>query len=187
MQKQQKNMLEQMLVIIDQLPESIYNLVKPKIDMNKVKNIAIFMAILYIASALFNYIQSYSMTTVSNRFANNLRKRISVKINKLPLKYFDTHETGDVLSRVTNDVDTIAHNLNNSLAILVSSITLFIGSIFMMFVTNWIMALTAILSSVIGFVLMFLILGKSQKYFNQQQEELGNVNGYIEEIKYKSI
>ena len=173
---------EQMLVIIEQLPESIYNLIKPQIDMNKVKNIAIFMATLYILSALFNYIQSYSMTTVSNKFANNLRKKISVKINRLPLKYFDTHETGDVLSRVTNDVDTIAHNLNNSLAILVSSITLFIGSILMMFVTNWIMALTAILSSIIGFVLMFSILGKSQKYFNQQQEELGNVNGYIEEM-----
>lgn len=173
---------EQALSMIDQLPESIYSLVKPSIDMDTVKSIAIVMAILYIASALFNYIQSYSMTTVSNRFANDLRKRISIKINKLPLKYFDTHETGDVLSRVTNDVDTIAQNLNNSLAILVSSITLFIGSIFMMFATNWIMAITAILSSVLGFVLMFAILGKSQKYFNQQQVELGNVNGYIEEM-----
>ncbi len=172
----------QLLILIDQLPPTIYGLVKPRIDMDKIKSIAIFMGSLYLLSALFNYIQSYSMTTVSNRFANNLRKRISVKINKLPLKYFDTHETGDVLSRVTNDVDTISQNLNNSLAILVSSITLFIGSIFMMFTTNWILALTAILSTVLGFILMFMILGKSQKYFNQQQEELGNVNGYIEEM-----
>ena len=172
----------QLLILIDQLPPTIYRLVKPRIDMDKIKSIAIFMGSLYLLSALFNYIQSYSMTTVSNRFANNLRKRISVKINKLPLKYFDTHETGDVLSRVTNDVDTISQNLNNSLAILVSSITLFIGSIFMMFTTNWILALTAILSTVLGFILMFMILGKSQKYFNQQQEELGNVNGYIEEM-----
>lgn len=172
----------QLLILIDQLPPTIYGLVKPRIDMDKIKSIAIFMGSLYLLSALFNYIQSYSMTTVSNRFANNLRKRISVKINKLPLKYFDTHETGDVLSRVTNDVDTISQNLNNSLAILVSSITLFIGSIFMMFTTNWILALTAILSTVLGFILMFMILGKSQKYFNQQQEELGKVNGYIEEM-----
>lgn len=172
----------QLLILIDQLPPTIYGLVKPRIDMDKIKSIAIFMGSLYLLSALFNYIQSYSMTTVSNRFANNLRKRISVKINKLPLKYFDTHETGDILSRVTNDVDTISQNLNNSLAILVSSITLFIGSIFMMFTTNWILALTAILSTVLGFILMFMILGKSQKYFNQQQEELGNVNGYIEEM-----
>ena len=176
------NAKEQMLGIIDSFPPAIYSLVEPKIDMSMVKSIATFMVILYISSALFNYVQSYSMTTVSNRFANDLRRRISVKINKLPLKYFDSHETGDVLSRVTNDVDTISHNLNNSLAILVSNITLFIGSIFMMFTTNWIMALTAILSSVVGFVLMFSILGKSQKYFEQQQEELGNVNGYIEEM-----
>ena len=173
---------DQALKLIDQLPKSIYSLVGPKVDMDMIKSIAIFMAVLYGISALFNYVQSYSMTTVSNRFANSLRKRISIKINRLPLKYFDTHETGDVLSRVTNDVDTIAHNLNNSLAILVSSTTLFLGSIFMMFTTNWIMALTAILSSIIGFVLMFKILGKSQKYFNQQQVELGNVNGYIEEM-----
>ena len=173
---------DQALKLIDQLPKSIYSLVGPKVDMDMIKSIAIFMAVLYGISALFNYVQSYSMTTVSNRFANSLRKRISIKINRLPLKYFDTHETGDVLSRVTNDVDTIAHNLNNSLAILVSSTTLFLGSIFMMFTTNWIMALTAILSSISGFVLMFKILGKSQKYFNQQQVELGNVNGYIEEM-----
>lgn len=173
---------EESLAIIEELPESVYKLIKPSIDMEKIASIAIFMATLYVISALFSYIQGFSMSTVSNRFANELRKKISTKINKLPLKYFDTHETGDVLSRVTNDVDTISQNLNNSLATLVSSITLFIGSIFMMFVTNWIMAITAILSSLLGFVLMFAILAKSQKYFNQKQVELGNVNGYIEEM-----
>lgn len=173
---------EEALAIVDELPESVYELVKPNIDMEKIVSIAIFMSTLYIISALFSYIQGFSMSTVSNRFANELRRRISTKINKLPLKYFDTHETGDVLSRVTNDVDTISQNLNNSLATLVSSITLFIGSIFMMFVTNWAMAITAILSSLLGFVLMFAILAKSQKYFNQKQVELGNVNGYIEEM-----
>ncbi len=173
---------EKALTLIDQLPESIYSVIKPQIDMNKIKSLTIFMATIYLLSALFNYIQSFSLTTVSNRFANSLRGKISKKINKLPLKYFDTHETGDVLSRVTNDVDTIAMNLNNSLATLVTSITLFLGSIFMMFITNWIMAITAILSTIVGFVLMFIILNKSQKYFVLRQVELGNVNGYIEEM-----
>ena len=173
---------ENNLSLIDKLPDSIYELVKPSINMNKIKSIAIFMGTLYLISALFNYIQSLSLTTVSNKFANKLRGSISTKINKLPIKYFDSHEIGDILSRVTNDVDTIAQNLNNSLATLVTSITLFIGSILMMFITNWIMALTAIISSLIGFVLMFLILSKSQKYFIQRQKELGDMNGYIEEI-----
>lgn len=173
---------EEALKLIDQLPKPIYSLVKPSINMNKVKNIAFFIGTLYLLSAIFSYIQSFSMATVSNKFAKNLRQRISKKINILPLKYFDTHENGDVLSRVTNDVDSIAMNLNQSLATLVSSITLFIGSIIMMFSTNLIMAITAIVSSLIGFSLMFLILGKSQKYFAKKQEELGKLNGYIEEI-----
>jgi len=142
---------EKALQLIDKLPKSVYNLIKPSINMDKIKELAIFMATLYLISSLFNYIQSYALTTVSNRFANSLRDKISKKINKLPLKYFDNHETGDVLSRVTNDVDTVAQNLNNSLATLVSSITLFIGSLLMMFITNWIMAITAILSSIVGF------------------------------------
>jgi len=166
----------------DNLPKSIYKIIKPKIDMAKVKSIAIFIGILYLLSSLFNYIQSLIMTTISNKFAKKLRSNISKKINKLPLKYFDTHETGDVLSRVTNDVDIIAHNLNHSLTSLITSLTLFLGSILMMFVTNWVMAVTAIISSLIGFSLMGKILGKSQKYFTQRQEELGNLNGYIEEI-----
>lgn len=167
---------------MDKLPESIYNKVKPQIDMVKVKSIAIFLVILYIISALFNYIQSILMTITSNKFAKKLRSSISKKINKLPLKYFDTHETGDILSRVTNDVDTIAQNMNSSLSMLVSSLTLLIGSIIMMFATNWIMAITAIVASLIGFTLMGFILGKSQKYFTQRQIELGNLNGHIEEI-----
>lgn len=167
---------------IDSLPDSIYEVIKPEIDMARVKSIALFLAIIYIISALFGYIQSFLMTVLSNNFAKKLRSSISKKINKLPLKYFDTHENGDILSRVTNDVDTIAQNMNNSISTLVSSMTLFVGSVIMMFVTNWIMAITAILSSIVGFALMFLILGKSQKYFSKRQEELGNLNGFIEEI-----
>ena len=172
----------ELLKKIDELPSSIYDIIKPSIDMDKVKSIVTFLTILYLLSAIFSYIESVSMTTVSNNFAKNLRSRISVKINKLPLKYFDTHETGDVLSRVTNDVDTIAQNLNQSLATLISATTLFVGSIIMMFATNWIMAITAILSSLIGFAFMFIILMKSQKYFMKRQKELGELNGHIEEI-----
>ena len=170
------------LAKLDTIPKPIYNKIKPSMDMAKVESIALFLCIMYLVSSLFSYIQGYLMTTVSNGFAKDLRSRISNKINILPLKYFDQHETGDVLSRITNDVDTIAQNLNQSLGTLVSSITLFIGSIIMMFITNWIMAISAILASLIGFGLMGAILGKSQKYFVQRQKELGNLNGYIEEV-----
>ncbi len=173
---------ENLIEKIDNLPESITKKIEPKMNMNRIKSIALLLTILYILSALFNYIESYSMTHVSNRFAQNLRGKISSKINKLPLKYFDTHETGDVLSRVTNDVDTISQNLNNSLATLVTSLTLFVGSIIMMFITNWIMAITAIISSLIGFSLIAIILKKSQKYFTLKQKQLGDINGYIEEM-----
>ena len=155
-------------------------------DIDAIKNIALILATLYICSSLFTYIQSICMTNVSNKFAKKLRSRISTKINKLPLSYFDKNTTGDILSRVTNDVDTIAQNMNQSLATLVSSVTLFFGTIIMMFYTNWIMALTAIISSLVGFVFMFLILGKSQKYFTARQTELGKLNGHIEEI-YSSL
>ncbi len=170
------------LKVMDNLPVSIYDLVKPTMDLTAAKKIIITLVCLYLLSALFNYIQSYSMTTVSNGFAKNLRTNISTKINKLPLKFFDSHEIGDILSRVTNDVDTIAQNLNQSLATLISSVTLFIGSIIMMFTTNWVMAITAILSTLFGFTFMISILKKSQKYFIARQEELGNINGHIEEI-----
>lgn len=157
-------------------------IMSPAMDMNAVKGISLGLAITYTVSALFTFIQSIAMTDVANRFAKKLRTSISKKINKLPLSYFDRNSTGDVLSRVTNDVDTIAQSMNQSLATLVSSVTLFIGTIIMMFYTNGIMAITAILSSLIGFVLMFAILGKSQKYFIARQEELGELNGHIEEI-----
>lgn len=157
-------------------------LINPKMNLEKIKNIGIYLIALYSCSALFNYIQSLSMTDVSNKFAKDLRKKIIKKINKLPLKYFDKHPIGDTLSKVTNDVDTISQNLNHSLATLVSSITLFIGTIIMMFYTNWIMALTAIVSSVFGFMFMGAVLSKSQKYFISRQTELGLLNGHIEEI-----
>ena len=173
---------DKMLIVMDELPESIYSLVEPKMDMEAIKDLAIFMGTIYLLSSLFAYIQEYSLTTVSNRFANKLRDSISKKINRLPLKYFDTHETGDVLSRVTNDIDTVSFNLNNSLATLVTAITMFLGSLTMMLITNWIMALVAVSACLLGLFFMTRILKASQKYFVAKQEALGDLNGYIEEM-----
>ena len=168
--------------LVEEMPQSVKNVIKPVMNIDKIKSMALFLVIIYLCSALCTYIQSISMTTVANKFAKKLRTRISEKINKLPLKYFDRHQTGDLLSRVTNDVDTIAQSMNQSLATLVSATTLFVGTIVMMFYTNWIMAFTAIGSSLIGFLGMIGILKNSQKYFVARQTELGNLNGHIEEI-----
>lgn len=174
--------VNEMYKVMENLPISVQKVIGPKMDMDKIKSIAILLACLYIISAIFSYVEGLSMIKVANGYAKKLRSSISEKINKLPLKFFDHNLSGDILSRVTNDVDTIAQSLNNSLSTLVSSITLFIGSIIMMFVTNYIMAITAIVSSLIGFILMFIILNKSQRYFTARQRELGKLNGYIEEI-----
>ncbi|MBR1417056.1 MAG: ABC transporter ATP-binding protein [Bacilli bacterium] len=167
---------------IDELPTNIQSVIKPYMNMDAILKITIFLIILYIISALFSFLESIIMTIVSNKFAYKLRDKISNKINKLPLKYFDKNQIGDTLSRVTNDVDTIAQSMNQSLATLVSSITLFVGTLIMMFITNYIMALTAVLSSIIGFILMGLVLSKSQKYFKARQKELGKLNSHIEEV-----
>ena len=174
--------VNEMYKVMETLPISVQKVIGPKMNMDKIKSIAILLACLYIISAIFSYVEGLSMIKVANGYAKRLRSSISEKINKLPLKFFDHNLSGDILSRVTNDVDTIAQSLNNSLSTLVSSITLFIGSIIMMFVTNYIMAITAIVSSLVGFVLMFIILNKSQKYFTARQRELGKLNGYIEEV-----
>ena len=170
------------LLKIDKLPQSIYEEIKPIMNMEKIKNISLFLAIIYVISSIFSFIEQIVMANVSNAYAKKERLLITKKINKLPLKYFDTHETGDMLSRITNDVDTMSRSMNDSLSSLVASITLFIGSVTMMFITNYIMAITGIFASIIGFAFMFLIIGKSQKYFTERQERLGDLNGYIEEI-----
>lgn len=167
---------------LDKLPNSISSLIKPSINMNAVKKIVIFLLTIYLVSALFNFLEGFIMASVANDFARNLRSKISVKINRLALKYFDTHSNGDILSRVTNDVDTVAQTMSQSLGSFVSAIALFIGCVIMMFKTNWILAITAILSSLIGFIFMSFILSKSQKYFLARQVELGKLNGHIEEI-----
>ena len=167
---------------LDEMPKSIKTFIEPKMNMNLLKTKSIILAIIYLLNSLFVYIEGIIMAYVGIGYSKKLRQNISRKINKLPLKYFDTHETGDVLSRVTNDVDTIGINMSNTITSLVTNVTLFLGSIVMMFVTNPIMALTAIGASILGFILSFFLLKKSQKYFVQRQKELGDLNGHIEEI-----
>lgn len=168
--------------VVETLPDSIQNLINPKMNMDKITKMAIILLVIYLVSSLFGYLEGLLMVKTSNNYARSLRNKISLKINKLPLKFFDHNLSGDILSRVTNDIDTIAQSLDQCLSTLVASLTLFLGSIIMMFITNYILAITAIVASLIGFVLMFLILGKSQKYFTKRQVELGNLNGYIEEV-----
>ena len=152
------------------------------IDMGEFENIAFFLLTIYILGFVFNYIQGFIMSTVTQRVSRSLRSDISDKINRLPLKYFDSTSFGNVLSRVTNDVDMIAQTLNNSLSTFVISATTFLGALIMMFYTNWIMALSAIISTIFGFSIMMIIMKKSQKHFVAQQRELGSINGHIEEI-----
>lgn len=152
-----------------------------EMDMERVLMLCIFLVVLYGAGLLCSYIQGLIMATVTQKNSRNLRTAISEKINLIPLSYFDTHSIGDVLSRVTNDVDMIGQTLNQSVVTLVTAVVMLFGSVIMMFVTNWIMAFTAIAASLIGFVFMFLIMGKSQKYFARQQRYLGEINGHIEE------
>lgn len=151
------------------------------INMEVIKDITLFLAVMYVLGAIFHYVEAYLMAIMTNKLSKNLRNKISVKINKIPLKYFDSTSYGDILSRVTNDVDTISRTLSESVSDLVSSIVLFIGVVLVMFITNPVMAITGILASLIGFSLLAFILAKSQKYYEIQQKELGNLNGHIEE------
>ena len=173
---------EKALAKLDKVPDSIKGFIEPKMDTKKLKDRSIVLGIIYLLNSIFAYAEGIIMAYVGIGYSKKLRKGISLKINKVPLKYFDSHELGDLLSRVTNDVDAIGINLSNDITSLVANITLFLGSIVMMFVTNWIMALTAIAASIIGFILSFFLLKKSQKYFVKRQKELGDLNGHIEEI-----
>lgn len=171
-------------------PEKISNLMNTitgsvmagvDIDTSKIIEICVFLVCLYLLGAVFSYIQQFIMSVVTQRTSKKLRTDINRKINKLPLGFFDKSTKGDILSRVTNDVDVISQTLGSSFANLISSLVLFVGVIIKMFDTNWILALVTIGTSLIGFVCMGIILGKSQKYFNQRQVFLGDLNGHIEE------
>ena len=166
---------------IKEITNIIVSGLNSKIDINKIKSIAIFLIIIYLLGAICTYFEDFIMATITNRFTKKLRNEISKKINRLPLKYFDNTSFGDVLSRVTNDVDTMSQMINQSIGTFVSSLTLLVGTVFMMFYTNYILAFVAIGASLFGFLFMVIVLMKSQKYFTEFQNELGNLNGHIEE------
>ena len=155
---------------------------RSQIDLKSISNIALFLAILYAAGALLNYVQSFIISSVIQHFSKRLRTAIAEKINKLPLRYFDSHSQGDTLSRVTNDVDTVGQSLNQSLGTVISSSLLLIAVLFMMFYNNVVLSFVTIGSVLIGFVFVALIMGKSQRFFRAQQENLASVNGYVEEM-----
>lgn len=152
------------------------------IDMERVKSIGLTLVAFYVGSAILSFGQQFIMATVTQIVTKQLRSDISVKINRLPMAYYNKTSTGDVLSRVTNDVDMISQSMNQSIGNLVSAVALFFGSLIMMFKTNVIMTLTAVIATMIGFGLMSLITSHSQKYFSRQQANLGALNGHIEEI-----
>lgn len=158
------------------------HLITNPIDLNAVIKIAWLLVFFYASSAILSFLENFIMASITAKIAKKLRTGISQKINKVPLKYFDKISYGDLISRVTNDIDTIGQTLNQSLDTLIKATTLLIGSLFMMFYTNWIMALTTITTATIGFALMRLIMLKSQKYFIAGQKGLGDINGHIEEI-----
>ncbi|WP_026073614.1 ABC transporter ATP-binding protein [Robertmurraya massiliosenegalensis] len=167
--------------ILSQMTDLIGEGLMAEIDLDAIIRLAVILAILYGLGFIFNYVQGFIMATITQSVTKRLRTDISTKINRLPLKYFDKTSYGDILSRVTNDIDLIAQTMNQSLGMLVTSLTMFLGSLVMMFYTNWIMALSAVLSTIVGFGCMSLIISKSQRHFIQQQQELGKLNGHIEE------
>ncbi|MDF2567717.1 MAG: transporter, partial [Oscillospiraceae bacterium] len=155
---------------------------KPQIDFDGVAIILIWLIALYAISAGFSYIQGFIMTSVAQKVSYDLRKQISQKMDRLPLKYFDTKSHGDILSRVTNDVDTVNQTLGQSLTQIVTSITMIIGILIMMFSINWIMTLVSLIVLPISMILISVVVKRSQKYFKQQQQYLGDINGHVEEM-----
>ena len=164
--------------VTDLIQEGLYG----PMDLDGVVSICLILVALYAVSAVLTFVQQYIMTTISQRTASNFRRDISTKINRLPLRYFDSNTTGDVMSRVTNDVDTLGQSMNQSISTMATAITLLGGSVIMMLYTNVTMAATAILSSLVGFAFMAVVMGRSQKYFERQQSDLGDMNGHVEEM-----
>ena len=166
--------------LMDELTKGIYSI--SGIDMAAFSNIFIVLVVLYVAGAVAGYLEQFIMAGVTQKTAKRLRTDIDKKLNRLPLKYFDGATRGDIISRITNDVDTISQSLSSTIANLVSAVVLFVGVLVMMFVVSWVLAAVTIGSTLISFVLMAIIISRSQKYFNQRQQNLGDLNGHIEEI-----
>ncbi|MCI1666135.1 MAG: ABC transporter ATP-binding protein/permease [Atopobiaceae bacterium] len=152
------------------------------VDIAAIEAIAWVLVGLYVGGLILNYAQGFIMATVSQRISQNMRRDISEKIDRLPLRYLDSHPTGDTLSRVTNDVDTVGQTMNQSLSTLVSSICQLVGALILMLATNVLMTVAGVVATIIGVVLVIGLVKKSQPHFTAQQEELGDINGQVEEI-----
>ena len=153
-----------------------------EMNVEKIKSICYFLVVIYLIGSALIYVQEFLMVTVIQGISKKLRQNISIKINKLPLKYFDSNTLGDIMSRVTNDVDLISQSLKQSIGSLAGAVAMFFGSLYMMFKTNVILTFAAIGATIVGFTLMVFIMARSQKYFTKQQRSLGKMNGYVEEM-----
>lgn len=152
------------------------------IDLAAIAKIGIFLAVIYALSAVFSFIQHYTMAVVTLKMSYRMRGELSDKINKVPQKYFNTTSQGDILSRITNDVSTLQQGLTNSLPMIISAATQFVGCLIMMFVTEWHLALVSVGVTLVGMLLVVLIMSKSQRFFFARQKSLGELNGYVEEM-----
>lgn len=178
---------DKLKLITDEITKGLPKMIKGKpvmasIDMDQVKSITMMLVIFYGSSLLLNLLQRFIMADVTQKISKSFREKIAVKINKLPFSYFDNTTYGDILSRVTNDVDTISQSLNQSIGTLLTSIVMLLGTVVMMIYNSGILTITTILSSLVGFVFITIIMKKSQKYFKAQQQNLGDINGQIEEV-----
>lgn len=167
---------------IKEITDTIIEGIATEVDLDKVSKVAVLLVTLYAIGAIVSYLSNFMIATMIQGFAQRIRDAIATKINRVPLAYFDSHEQGDTLSRVTNDVDLMTQSFNQSLSSMVSSSVLLVGSIFMMFKTNWHLALTAIGSVLAGFALSTIIIAKSQPLFKKQQKNLANISSYVEEV-----
>ncbi len=152
------------------------------IDFDYIGKIIILLLVLYIISAIFSFVQGYIMSSVAQKISYEFRREISEKINRMPIKYFDNKTHGEVLSRVTNDVDTVSQTLNQSMSQIITSVVTIIGVLIMMLSISWQMTIVALLILPVSMMIIMLVVKKSQKYFKAQQEDLGNINGHVEEI-----
>ena len=178
---------DKLKLITDEITKGLPKMIKGKpvmasIDMDQVKSITMMLVIFYGSSLLLNLLQRFIMADVTQKISKSFREKIAAKINKLPFSYFDNTTYGDILSRVTNDVDTISQSLNQSIGTLLTSIVMLLGTVVMMIYNSGILTITTILSSLVGFVFITIIMKKSQKYFKAQQQNLGDINGQIEEV-----
>ena len=178
---------DKLKLITDEITKGLPKIVKGKpvvtaIDMDSVKSISLMLLIFYLSSLVLNLLQRFIMADVTQKISKSFREEIANKINRLPFSYFDNTTFGDILSRVTNDVDTISQSLNQSVGALLTSIVMLIGTVVMMIYNSGILTITTILSSLVGFVFITIIMKKSQKYFKEQQQNLGDINGQIEEV-----